>query len=175
MHWLRSFIICAYLQNKCIFSVQMEIIQDAQLDIIHHLIQRDLIFIVEEIFSFLDFSSLTNCELVSKDWNLAIKNGRSWQKIYDKESKKNPLFHKALLGYEEHEESKHQDENNQLFLFKRLFQTRHKIQKNWALGNYSTTILKIGKFFGHFPCNGWKEDFLGSDSWWRWIPYHQSG
>ena len=156
----------------------MEIIQGAQLDIIHHLIQRDLIFIVEEIFSFLDFSSLTNCELVSKDWNLAIKNGRSWQKIYDKESKKNPLFHKALLGYEEHEESKHQDENNRFpsqFPFKRLFHTRQKIQKNWALGNYSTTILKIGKFFGHFPCNGWKEDFLGSDSWWRWIPYHQSG
>ena len=88
----------------------MEIIQGAQLDIIHHLIQRDLIFIVEEIFSFLDFSSLMHCELVSKDWNLAIRNGRSWQKIYDKESKKNPLFHKALLGYEEHEESKHQDE-----------------------------------------------------------------
>ena len=126
----------------------MEIIQDAQLDIIHQLIQRDLIFIVEEIFSFLDFSSLMNCELVSKDWNLAIKNGRSWQKIYDKESKKNRLFHKALLGYEEHEESKHQDENNQFpsqFPFKRLFQTRQKIQKNWALGNYSTTILKIGK------------------------------
>jgi hypothetical protein len=89
-----------------------------------------------------------NCECVSKDWNLAIRNGRSWQKIYNKESKKSPLFHKTLLGYEEHEESKHQDENNQFpsqFPFKRLFQTRHQIQKNWALGNYSTTILKIGK------------------------------
>ncbi len=134
--------------NKCIFFVQMEIIQDAQLDIIHQLIQRDLIFIVEEIFSFLDFSSLMNCELVSKDWNLAIRNGRSWQKIYNKESKKNPVFHTALLCYGEHEASKPQDENNQLplrFPFKRLFHTRQKIKKNWALGKYSTTVLKIGK------------------------------
>ena len=126
----------------------MEINQDAQLDIIHQLIQRDLIFIVEEIFSFLDFSSLMNCECVSKDWNLAIRNGRSWQKIYNKESKKNPVFHTALLRYGEHEVSKCQIENDQFpsqFPFKRLFHTRQKIKENWGVGKYSTTILKIGK------------------------------
>nr|CAH0104440.1 unnamed protein product [Daphnia galeata] len=126
----------------------MEINQDAQLDIIHQLIQRDLIFIVEEIFSFLDFSSLIHCECVSKDWNLAIRNGRSWQKIYNKESKKNPVFHTALLRYGEHEVSKCQIENDQFpsqFPFKRLFHTRQKIKENWGVGKYSTTILKIGK------------------------------
>lgn len=100
--------------------------------------------IAENIFSFLDETSLRNCESVSKCWYFVIRYGKVWKHLYHKVSIRKPLL-KTLLQLSESETEDKDEMGNDEFKFKKVFSAPQQICKNWSGGKYKTSTTNLGQ------------------------------
>jgi WD40 repeat protein len=111
-------------------------------DIISLLVKRHMNLIAESILSFLDDTSLKNCEAVSKTWYLTIRNGKLWKHLFNRISQRKPLLQTLLKRREL--EAKHDMEKDE-FLYKRLLNCQHSLSQNWTSGKYSLSSANVGE------------------------------
>lgn len=109
-----------------------------QVDIIYLLVKRKMVDVVEDIFSYFDEDSLRNCEIVSKSWYSAIKNGKFWKNLFKRESNKK----KVLQTY--FERNKNKLEENE-YHYKKLFNAPQHLNNNWTRGNFQTKSVPVGE------------------------------
>ena len=62
------------------------------MDIIKELYDRNLYFIIEEIFTFLDVKTIKNCFLVSCNWSENFRKYKIWKRFFCKKLKNNLKF-----------------------------------------------------------------------------------
>ncbi len=81
------------------------------MDIIKELYDRNLYFIVEDIFTFLDVKTIKKCFFVSYDWTENLRKYKIWKRFFNKKIKHNSKFELLsqvngwhhLLNEQEHE------------------------------------------------------------------------
>ena len=69
----------------------------SQVDLISLLIERHMDLIAKDILSYLDETSLRNCESVSKSWYFVIRRGKLWKEPFNRYAKWYPTFGALLL------------------------------------------------------------------------------
>jgi hypothetical protein len=91
-------------------------------------------FIVREIFAYLNEDSLRVCESVSQQWNLAVSDCKMWTKLYQKEQQQFLIrglkARMQAIGWQN--STPKADES----WFKKLFDAKLHVEKNWQIGNY---------------------------------------
>ena len=147
-----------------------------QTDIIYELVERHMNLIAEDILSYLDETSLRNCESVSKYWYLVIREGKLWKRLYNRVCLKKPLLTTIL----QLREAKIQMQNDE-FQFKKLFTAPKQLCKNWRDGKYSTLKTNLGEVKVSVFTMDAKRILLGVNSsvppsiivWNRWTLEHE--
>ena len=110
------------------------------MDIITLLVNLHMDLIARDIFSYLDETSLRNCESVSKSWYFVIREGKLWKQLFHQVAKSQPDL-EALHQYKK-SEAKNQLENENV-QFKRLFNGPHHVNKNWSCGKFETRRIEL--------------------------------
>ncbi|MES1906317.1 MAG: hypothetical protein MHPSP_004094, partial [Paramarteilia canceri] len=95
------------------------------------------------IFKFLDFKSLTNCEQASKVWKNIIRKGCVWQDQLEK-IQRDPDA-EAIIDYADWEDTIEEHKKSEKFSKKMVYtihQFIEKIEENWRVANCTMTKLR---------------------------------